>query len=286
MGGANNRELQTFSVFCAKAFTGIGDCLPDTVADRSIAVRLQRKRRDEHIERFRRRDVAADGELLIRDALADWLEPQIDHLPAARPELPDPLDDRAQDVWEPLLAIADLAGEGWSERARGAAVALSTGDEREDDSPTARLIRDIVAVFEANGDERLKTTDLLDGLHAIADSPWREWSGGKALSSTGLSRLLKPYRIKTLPVWSHGGTMRGYKLEQFTDAFTRLGVRSVSSVRSEAPSRDAPNTPNAPNAWKREIEQLRRAEQLGHVTRTERLQREGVLLASWYRLAA
>ena len=43
--------------------------------------------------------------------------------------------------------------------------------------------------------------------------------------------------------------MRGYKAEQFEDAWFRvLGVRSVRNVRSESPSQKTPNAPNAPNA--------------------------------------
>jgi hypothetical protein len=292
IGGANNRDLQSFRVFCAKVFAGIGDCLPDTIVDRSVPIRLARRLPDEPIERFRRRETAADGELLIRDALADWLEPQIEHLAALRPELPDELDDRAQDVWEPLFAIADLAGDEWPQRAWRAALALSTGDERDDDSNTATLIRDVVGVFESRGTERLKTADLLEGLHAVPDSPWAEWYG-KPLTSTGLSKLLKAYRIKTLPVWVDGVTVRGYKLEQFADAASRLGVRSVRNVRNDSASGEPPNAPNAPNAGTRdengaaaEIEKLRRAEADGHVTRCERLEREGLLLAWWHREAA
>jgi Protein of unknown function (DUF3631) len=108
MGGTNNTTLQTFQVYSPKAFAGIGDCLPDTILDRSIPIRLKRRTRDEEVERFRLRDVQAEGDEL-RDRLADWLEPNRDHLAAARPDLPEELDDRAQDVWEPLLAIADLA---------------------------------------------------------------------------------------------------------------------------------------------------------------------------------
>ena len=121
MGGANNRELQTFPVFCPKAFAGIGDCLPDTITDRSIPIRLKRRTRAEQVERFRLRDVEPEGQSL-RDRLADWLEPQDDHIAASRPALPDELDDRAQDCWEPLLAIADLAGGDWPDRARAAAI--------------------------------------------------------------------------------------------------------------------------------------------------------------------
>lgn len=107
MGGPRMTTLESFPVFCAKAIAGLGE-LPDTITDRAIRIQLERKTRDERIERFRRREVEAEAQLL-RERLADWLEPQLDELRAARPQLPDKLDDRAQDIWEPLLAIADLA---------------------------------------------------------------------------------------------------------------------------------------------------------------------------------
>jgi Protein of unknown function (DUF3631) len=114
MGGKSNRSLETFKVFCPKAFAGIGNCLPDTIVDRAIRIRLKRRTRAEPVERFRLREVEPTGHML-RDRLADWLEPQHDYLVSSRPQLPGELDDRAQDVWEPLLAIADLtkeAGDG------------------------------------------------------------------------------------------------------------------------------------------------------------------------------
>ena len=108
MGGANNSTLQTFSVYCPKAFAGIGDCLPDTVVDRAIPMRLKRRTRGNAVERFRLREVQPEGHDL-RDRLSSWLESCLDDLAESRPGLPDELDDRAQDVWEPLLAIADRA---------------------------------------------------------------------------------------------------------------------------------------------------------------------------------
>lgn len=247
MGGKNNTELQTFSVFCPKAFAGIGDCLPDTVADRSISIRLRRRTRAVSVERFRLREVAPDGERL-RSRLATWLEPHHAQLAASRPVLPDELDDRAQDVWEPLLAIADLAN---STLGRAAAIALSSGDERTDESVTAQLVRDIAGVFAARNDEPIRTADLLEELYLIEESPWGDWYG-KPLTAHKLSALLKPYRITTMPVWSEGKTVRGYKVAQFADAFAQLGVRSVNTVRTEATSGEASNAPNAPNAYGRE----------------------------------
>src|SRR5262249_8963444 len=161
MGGANNRTIETFPVYCPKAFAGIGDCLPDTIIDRAIPIRLKRRIRErEPIDRFRLRDVEPEGHAL-RDRFAVLLEPQRERLATMRPELPDDLDDRAQDVWESMLAIADIAGADWPERARRAALALSTGDEREDDSILATLLRDIQSFFSDGKHDRVKTADLL-----------------------------------------------------------------------------------------------------------------------------
>jgi hypothetical protein len=246
MGGANNTKLEAFPVFAPKVFAGIGD-LPDTIADRTIRIRLEQRLREEQIERFRRRDAEVDAEPIFQ-ALASLAAFHVETLACARPELPDELDDRAQDVWEPLLAIADLAGAGWPRAARSAAVALSTGAEREDGSMTATLLRDIHAVFEASDAERFKTSDLIAELCKIEESPWGDWYG-KVISPQAISKLLNPHRIKTLPVWVEGKTVRGYKVEQFENAFARvLGVRSVRDVRSESSIEAAPNTPNAPNA--------------------------------------
>lgn len=139
----------------------------------------------------------------------------------------------------------------WSGRARTAALELSTGEERQDDSLTAQLIRDVVAVFNERGD-RLKTADLLEGLCAIEESPWGDWYG-KQLSAHALSKLLKRYRIKTMPVKIDGETARGYKAEQFADAHARVvSVTSVTGVTSQTRSHAGGNAGNASNASTRE----------------------------------
>ena len=102
---------EKFAVFCAKAFAGIGR-LSDTIMDRSIILNLKRKAPDEAAERFRWREANAETEGL-RQRLPAWGGENLEALAVARPDSPGELDDRAAEGWEPLLAIADLAGGAW-----------------------------------------------------------------------------------------------------------------------------------------------------------------------------
>jgi hypothetical protein len=82
--------------------------LPDTVRDRAIEIDMLRKRRDQKVSRLRRRD---GGELhAIARKLARWAADNMPTLRKAEPSMPAGLNDRAADTWEPLFAIADLAG--------------------------------------------------------------------------------------------------------------------------------------------------------------------------------
>ena len=120
VGHSANITFRDFSTFGAKVIAGIG-ALPDTVADRAIPITLKRRTRDEPVERFRERAARITAEPM-HAALVEWSARAVEVLRVARPDLPADLNDRAQDVWEPLMAIADLAGGSWPQRVRCAAV--------------------------------------------------------------------------------------------------------------------------------------------------------------------
>ena len=105
-------------VVTAMALSGIGD-LPETVRDRSIEIEMKRKLHSETVKRLRRRDGADLNEIARK--LARWSLDSIDKLRTAEPTVPDGLNDRAADAWEPLVALADLSGGDWPIRARAAA---------------------------------------------------------------------------------------------------------------------------------------------------------------------
>ncbi|MBA2691486.1 MAG: DUF3631 domain-containing protein [Rubrobacter sp.] len=219
VGQGTGITYEDFAVFGPKAIAGIGR-LPDTVADRSIPVELRRRRQSEGVERFRLRKVRPEARPL-REGAAAWAAAHLEVLASAEPELPDALDDRAQDIMEPLLAIADEAGAGWPEHARGAAVSLLAGEEREDaDSLGVRLLHDIRAVFDEAGAERLATGKMLDSLTAMEEAPWGSLRG-EALDARGLARFLKRYGVKPEKLREGEDTFRGYRRAGFEDAWAR-----------------------------------------------------------------
>jgi hypothetical protein len=221
VGGPNRDRLDEFPVYCPKAFAGIGvDELPATIRDRSIVLNLKRRAPSETIERFRTREVELVAEPL-RVAAAAWAEATLGDLERARPVLPDALDDRAADGWEPLLAIADLAGGDWPDRARAAAIALSTAEGREEDSLGVRLLGDTRRVYDEQGTDRLASAALAIALVAIEEAPWGDLRG-HPLNTRGLARMLKRYDIRPRTIrLDDGSTPKGYLREQFEDLWHR-----------------------------------------------------------------
>lgn len=241
--GERNSKVEKFEVFGPKALAGIG-ALPDTVADRSLPIRLKRRAPSERVERFRERDAAAEAEALHAQA-EEFAVAHIEELAAARPELPDELDDRAQDACEPLVAIADCAGGCWPDRARAAFVALR-GQEQEADEASlgVQLLADIRRVLGPEEPAQLPTEALLEALTAIEESPWGDFYGGGRLTPRRLAGLLKPYGIRPRDLRVADKALKGYRRVDFRDAFRRY-LSPQPKGASAAWSRDMGDIPVA-----------------------------------------
>ncbi len=226
-GDGSRQTVTPYPVFGAKALAGIGE-LPETLADRSIPIRLRRRRPDEQVERGRYKTIQAACEPL-REASALWAEENIDRLRHADPELPDELSDRAQDGAEPLLAIADLAGGEWPRRARSALIELHADKSEENESWGVRLLADIRSAID--GEDRIATTELIARLKADDEAPWGSWGKADAgLTPRGLAKLLAPYQIRSRTIRFDGGTVaKGFKAAQFEDAWERYLAPPLTS---------------------------------------------------------
>jgi hypothetical protein len=225
VGQGTNQEVKDFAVFCPKALAGIGK-LPDTVRDRAIPIQLVRRARDEKVERFRKREAQRES-TTIRAELEAWVKQLgiIEKLREARPSLPDALSDRQQDICEPLLAIADMAGGEWPERARAALVTLCT-QSGDDESLGVKLLS---AIRDAVNDDKIATQDLLKALvDQETDAPWASWwetdlkNGNTRGPAQKLARLLEPYKIVARVIrLQDESTARGYRREDFLEVWKR-----------------------------------------------------------------
>ena len=207
---------EEISSYSAVALAGLG-WLPDTILSRSVIVRMRRRAPDEKIEAFRRRVHAPIGEGLRR-RLAGWAATILDEATEARPEMPAGVDDRDADIWEPLLAVADIAGGDWPNQAREAAKALVAVAREVEPSLNIRLLADLRTVF--GDEEQMTTKQILAELCALEDAPWNDLKG-KPLSDNQLARRLKQYGVKSKVIRVGTTTPRGYVREDLYDVWRR-----------------------------------------------------------------
>ena len=211
----DSHEPTLFRTWAPKMIALIGK-LPPTLEDRSITISMKRKLRAEKITKLRPgKNPFTD----LRSKAARWVRDNFDALVDCDPEVPPQLHDRAADNWRPLLAIADLAGGNWPDRARQAAILLEI--EVDDDAAAIMLLTDIKLIFEKRGKDHISSQDLCTILARMEDRPWPEWKRGKPITPTQVARLLKPFSISPRQVWSGRKNVRGYQVNSFQDTFAR-----------------------------------------------------------------
>jgi Protein of unknown function (DUF3631) len=209
---------EQFPTFAMAALAGISR-MPETIEDRAVVVVMKRRREGEAVQPYRpRRDRPALN--VLRDRLATWADTVHELAGETYPELP--IDDRAADLWEPLVSVADLVGGPWPKLAREAAVAMVRSAAADDTarSPALQLLVDIQTVFDSRF---MKSDDLCTKLRALSESPWEQLE----LNPSRLGARLREYSIKTRHTEDKTG--RGYYLADFADAFARyLPAENVS----------------------------------------------------------
>ena len=175
---------------------------------------MHRKTPQERCERVK----DLDGTELRRKC-ARFVADHAEEIAGARPEIPKDLNDRAADIWEPLLALSELAGGGWAERAREAAVALTA--KAQEHSPMGALLFDILVCFLSHQAERLFSRTLVGALKGFEDRPWSELKRGKEATERWLAGQLRPYCVRPKTIWIGEEAAKGYLKEDFEDVFQR-----------------------------------------------------------------
>lgn len=215
-----DHEPRAFSTYgpCAVALIG---ALPDTLSDRAVAIDLKRRLKTEQIEPFRC-DRAGHLDVLARKA-ARWASDNGGRVGELDPEVPEGIINREADNWRPLLAIAEVAGGNWPERARKAAEAAHAAGGEGEAAPIEVLLGDIKAIFAEKGEDKLTSADLVEALVKIEGRPWAELGRNrKPLTQNRLARMLKPLGIAPAKIRVADKTPNGYLATLFADAFARF----------------------------------------------------------------
>jgi len=192
---------------------------PDTIKDRSLMILLRRKQSGEHIHKLPIEPLKSWYE--IRQKCQRWYNDHQQKLQHAEPNMPNVGNDRAEDNWLPLMAIADLLGGEWSTQVRAAMLTIEGNKSDDEDSAGVMILTDIKQAFADKKVDKISSQDMVDYLIDIDDRPWCEWRHGQPMTKMTLSKLLKPFCIKPKLIRVNYTTARGYSNDQFVDAFSR-----------------------------------------------------------------
>ena len=216
--GENNDPIK-FTTWAPKAIAMIGH-LPSTIEDRAVLVSLKRKLPTEHAERH---TPESRKELFIlKRKIARFVEDNREALKNAKSKRLQSNNDRQADNWEPLLAIAQVAGI--EEEARAAAFFFLEPNEKEVPL-SVQLLQDISDVFKCKNAERLFSADLVKALVAYDDRPWVECCNGRPMSTNSLAKHLRRFDIQPKLFRIGEDTKRGYEHAWFADPLARYAAK-------------------------------------------------------------
>ncbi len=230
----NGYTVEKFHVYCPKMISCI-ELPPPTITSRSIIVLMQKKRKDQHIERFIKRKAQPDCDAL-REVSCEWVGENREEIAKVYDNLPDLefLPDRDAEGWEPLFAILSVAAPHRIPELRRCAESLTSQKiaDTQDDSLSLRLLDDIRAVWPKNArigvaEARIATAALIERLTAIEESPWAD---EKPLSPRKLAKMLRGFGVAPRQMRFAATTGKGYEYSELSQVFCRyLGPVSETS---------------------------------------------------------
>jgi hypothetical protein len=230
-------ENMRYETFAPRAIAAIS-ALRDTLEDRSLPIYLNRKKREAHVQRLRKKVLDAQAAALRDRCYTAALCYFVDIMERYESEAAVyaleglGLDDRAVDLWESVVTIAAAADAGDYGTRRADLLVLATElrgvrEADDTDSGTATLLRALVDVAGAGGTERNVTpTNLLHLIRAYDSG-----LSGAIGSTKKLAERLRPLGLVSSSVREPGTNkvVRKYTLDpgRLAELLTRYeGVNS------------------------------------------------------------
>jgi putative DNA primase/helicase len=221
--GADN-GLKKYSCWCPKVIAMIGE-VPDTIADRSIVVKMARKLTTETCAPLSELNTA-----LIKAKCAAFARDMGQYIAESGKIRGEGLNDRAADTFDPLFVIARLAGAEWEKKLHEAALALcSTADIENSGSG---LILDIIDIIGENGGEKMFSRDIVAILREGGMKS--QTPKNPSLNEHQMARILRPYGVKPTAIRIGKEVRNGYLGEDFRDALKRYVSKEDIEARVQA----------------------------------------------------
>jgi hypothetical protein len=216
---------EPYEVYAPRVLAGIAG-LKDTLEDRALPLFMLRKRRSEPVARLGRTTEAETQTL--RQACGLACLTQIERVLSAYDGAPvllerEGIDDRAVDLWSPLVAmtsVADLEDQGQRTRELlDAARELSRVREADADAGTTARLVEALDTIRAGYGETITPADLLEALRTRSGWDWLK-------SGRRLAGLLNPLGITRRQLWNGGRRRWCYVLDagQLGDLRARYGA--------------------------------------------------------------
>lgn len=210
-GDASKMKVVEFPVFAPVMLAGIAGNMPDTITTRAVTIPLRKRKPSEPVQPYRERDASRRAEP-IRTLLAAWIDQVTPALADLIPVMPEGVVDRPSEVWEALLAIADLAGGHWPDTARAACryyvlEQKGTGELSEG----VELLRDIRDVFHEKSVDRMHSDTLSAALRSLPEAPWKE--PATLLDQRRLSTTLGRYSVTSRQLRIGHENRKGYVID-------------------------------------------------------------------------
>jgi putative DNA primase/helicase len=233
-------EDHDFKTYCPKAIFGLSEVrLPEATRSRCFSFTLHKKLPTEKVEKLTRK---FDGVELRRKCVR-WAADNREALSKLDVEMPKGLEDREEDISEPLIAVAERCGADWPKLARDCILGLCHKAPTEDRDARDQFLTDVQSAFRAQPrPDRISSAALVDYLNGLDERPWGGWNDGRGINHRQVAAKLKPYGVQPRSLKSEGKVVRGYRSEDFEQVFARYLPPGAVTFATDAARAYAPET--------------------------------------------
>lgn len=222
-GGKDGSEIVKYSLYSPKVIASIGQ-VNGVLADRSLTIRMERKRDDQQVKRALERDIDPHGRA-IAEKIEEWAEANRERVAEAYAAV-EPFNvqnDRLADMLLALQAVIFLlAPDRMKELQDYAELLVNEDTEMERATPEVRLL---LACREILTDDFIPTAALLAKLNARQQDDPQDYGFKGEMNAERLASLLRMFDIrpwkKQAKIAGKHFQERGYRRADFVEAWGR-----------------------------------------------------------------